>query len=124
MGIWCLNKNTNKIYGLKLIYYFLNNSKYKYIGGIGLTKNIIQLYKKLNFKVGEMKHYYILNNTVKKTVISKNLIKNNFLSERNFKIKENKSIVNQYLIIKLFHLKTIIILNIDTKNTLYINIVS
>ncbi len=92
LGIWCLDKNINKVYGLKLIYYFLNNSKYKYIGGIGLTKNIIQLYKKLNFKVGEMKHFYILNNTVKKTIISKNLIKNNFLIERNFKIKENKSI--------------------------------
>ena len=92
LGIWCLDKSINKINGLKLIYYFLNNRRYKYIGGIGLTKNIIQLYKKLNFKVGEMKHFYILNNKIKKTVLSKKLLKNKFINEKDFIINESKKI--------------------------------
>jgi hypothetical protein len=90
LGIWCMDNNVNQIYGLKLMYYFLNNKNIKYIGGIGLTKNIIPLYKKLNFEVGEMKHFYILNHKKKKYTLSKNLKKNKYLIEKKLKLKESK----------------------------------
>ncbi len=100
LGIWCVSKEINKIYGLKLIYFFLNNTDNISIGGIGLTKDIMQLYNKLEFNTGEMRHYFIKNDKIHKAKLSKYLVNKKFK-----KVKKNTLEVTDRINKNIFSLK-------------------
>lgn len=57
--------------GLDLIFFPQNNLRYNRIGTIGCNKKAKTIYKKMGFKVGNMKHYFTINSKIKSFKIIK-----------------------------------------------------
>ena len=81
---WFTEKDTNC--GLQLLLYPVNNFKYSLIGGLGCNSKALEIYKKINFKCGYLKQYFIVNLKKKKFNIIKapKKYKNFFLFKKNY----------------------------------------
>ena len=83
LGIIC---SKNKFGIIDLLNNFMKKKYYTLIA-IGLTKEIIPIYKYFKFKTGELNMYYISNPKIKNNLISKNLEKIQFDINKFDKIK-------------------------------------
>ena len=75
--------------GLSLIFFPQNNLRFNRIGTIGCNKKAKTIYKKMGFKVGNMKHYFIINSKIRSFKIIKLSKKINKTSNKDL---SNKSI--------------------------------
>ncbi len=92
-SIWLtflLSKRNQLMSGLNIINYTIKKYRNYMIGGVGVNKNVLFLYKYLGFRVGELNHFFIPNPKVKNFRILK----------YNFKKKHKNTKKNNYLIIK------------------------
>lgn len=83
LGIIC---SRNKFGIIDLMINFLKKN-YNILVAIGLTKEIIPIYRKLKFLTGELNAYYICNPNIENNLISKNLIKRKYISKKNNNLK-------------------------------------
>ena len=92
-SIWLtflLSKRNQLMAGLNIINYTLKKYHNYLIGGVGVNKNVLFLYKFLGFRVGTLNHFFFPNPKVKNF----HILKYNYKKQR----KQTKK--NNYLIIK------------------------
>ena len=89
--IWMVNWVADKGIpnpGMKLVFFPIKKLNYTRIGTIGCNKIAKNIYKKIGFKVGEMKHYYLINSKIRLFKLIKNKKVNNKMINRNITKKK------------------------------------
>ena len=65
LAIWKVKKeSTSTGIGLQLLLFLNNNYKPSSIGALGISEDAMKIYKAFRYKTGELKHFYIKNNSL------------------------------------------------------------
>jgi len=114
LALWVSKQNSFGA-GVKLLRDLENRFKSKDIIALGLTQNAISILKILNYKVGFLNHYYLVNNNIKKFNVIKNPIIKTYIG------KDIQLIVSNLELISFNKLNNNLFFDLDKPKQYFIN---